>query len=151
MALLLVILVAWQIKKVWSSTIIEVSIFLMIHFLIYLGETDAIYLADTALEKAYTYSFGMLIVFVLLTLKFSRRRGFRSTPMDLLILFVALVVPNLPDPRIQTWQMGLVAAKIVVLFFTYEDLKGELRLDTKRLGVTGVLALLVISIRGFVG
>ena len=123
----------------------------MIPFLIYLAETDAIYLADTALEKAYTYSFGMLIVFVLLTLKFSRRRGFRSTPMDFLILFVALVVPNLPDPRIQTWQMGLVAAKIVVLFFTYEVLKGELRLDTKRLGVTGVLVLLVISIRGFVG
>jgi UDP-GlcNAc:undecaprenyl-phosphate GlcNAc-1-phosphate transferase len=71
--------------------------------------------------------------------------------MDFLILFVALVVPNLPDPRIQTWQMGLVAAKIVVLFFTYEVLKGELRLDTKRLGVTGVLVLLVISIRGFTG
>jgi UDP-GlcNAc:undecaprenyl-phosphate GlcNAc-1-phosphate transferase len=151
MALLGVILVAWQIKKVWASTIIEVSIFLMIPFLIYLGETDAIYLADTVLEKAYTFSFGLLIVFVLLTLKFSRRHGFRSTPMDFLILFVALVVPNLPDPRIQTWQMGLVAAKIVVLFFTYEVLKGELRLDTKRLGVTGVLVLLVISIRGFVG
>jgi UDP-GlcNAc:undecaprenyl-phosphate GlcNAc-1-phosphate transferase len=151
MALLGVILITWQIKKEWASNIIEVSIFLIIPFLIYLGETDVIYLADTALEKAYTYSFGLLIVFVLLTLKFSRRRGFRSTPMDFLILFVALVVPNLPDPRIQTWQMGLVAAKIVVLFFTYEVLKGELRLDTKRLGVTGVLVLLVISIRGFVG
>ncbi len=151
MALLVSIIFAWQIKKVWASTIIEVSIFLMIPFLIYLGETNVIYLADTALEKAYTYSFGILIVFVLLTLKFSRRRGFRSTPMDFLILFVALVVPNLPDPRIQTWQMGLVAAKIVVLFFTYEVLKGELRLDTKRLGVTGVLVLLVISIRGFTG
>jgi len=151
MALLVSIIFAWQIKKVWAFMIIEVSIFLMIPFLIYLCETDVIYLADTVLEKAYTFSFGLLIVFVLLTLKFSRRRGFKSTPMDFLILFVALVVPNLPDPRIQTWQMGLVAAKIVVLFFTYEVLKGELRLDTKRLGVTGVLVLLVISIRGFVG
>jgi UDP-GlcNAc:undecaprenyl-phosphate GlcNAc-1-phosphate transferase len=64
---------------------------------------------------------------------------------------VALVVPNLPDERIQTWQMGLVAAKIVVLFFTYEVLKGELRLDTKRLDITGIMALMVISIRGLIG
>lgn len=151
LALLALILIAWQIKKEWASNIIEVSIFLIIPFLIYLGETDVIYLADTALEKAYTFSFGLLIVFVLLTLKFSRRRGFKSTPLDFLILFVALVVPNLPDQRIQTWQMGLIAAKIVVLFFTYEVLKGELRLDTKRLGVSGIMALMVISIRGLIG
>ena len=146
-----IILVVWQIKKTWAMNIIEIAIFLMIPFLIYLGETDAIYLADTALEKAYTYSFGLLIICVLLTLKFTRRRGFKTTPMDFLILFVALVVPNLPDPKIQAWQMGLVAAKIVVLFFTYEVLKGELRLDTQRLGIAGILALMVISARGFVG
>jgi len=151
MAFLGVTLIAWQIKKAWATNIIEIAIFLMIPFLIYFGETDAIYLADTALEKAYTYSFGLLIICVLLTLKFTRRHGFKSTPMDFLILFVALVVPNLPDARIQTWQMGLVAAKIVVLFFTYEVLKGELRLDTQRLGITGVLALMVISLRGFIG
>ena len=71
--------------------------------------------------------------------------------MDFLIIFVAVVVPNLPDERIQAWQMGLVAAKIVVLFFTYEVLKGELRLNAKRLGVTGIMALMIISIRGFIG
>lgn len=146
-----IIIIVWQIKKSWASHIIEISIFLMIPFLVYLGETDVIYLTDTALEKAYTYSFGLLIVCVLLTLKFSRRCGFKSTPMDFLIIFIALVVPNLPDERIQTWQMGLVAAKIVVLFFTYEVLKGELRLDTQRLAITGVLALMVISVRGFLG
>ena len=151
MAFLGIILVVWPIKKAWATNIIEISIFLMIPFLIYLGETQAIYLAHTALEKAYTYSFGLLIICVLLTLKFTRRRGFKSTPMDFLILFVALVVPNLPDERIQAWQMGLVAAKIIVLFFSYEVLKGELRLDNQRLGVTGILALLIISIRGFTG
>ena len=150
-ALLFVILIAWQIKKEWAFNVIEVAIFLMIPFLIYLCERDVIYLADTILEKAYSFSFGLLIVFVLLTLKFSRRRGFKSTPMDFLIIFVAVVVPNLPDERIQSWQMGLVAAKIVVLFFTYEVLKGELRLDTKRLSVTGIMTLMVISIRGFIG
>jgi UDP-GlcNAc:undecaprenyl-phosphate GlcNAc-1-phosphate transferase len=150
-AFLGIIIVVWLIKKSWASNIIEIAVFLMIPFLVYLGETDVIYLAGTALEKAYTYSFGLLIICVLMTLKFSRRRGFKSTPMDFLIIFIALVVPNLPDERIQAWQMGFVAAKIVVLFFTYEVLKGELRLDTKRLGITGIMALMVIGIRGFFG
>jgi UDP-GlcNAc:undecaprenyl-phosphate GlcNAc-1-phosphate transferase len=88
---------------------------------------------------------------VLLTLKFTRRKGFKTTPMDFLILFVAFVLPNLPDERIQHWQMGFVATKIVVLFFTYEILKGELRLNTKKVTYTGVMALMIIALRGFIG
>jgi UDP-GlcNAc:undecaprenyl-phosphate GlcNAc-1-phosphate transferase len=123
----------------------------MIPFLVYLSEKDVAYLIDTTLVKAYALSFGVLTVCVLLTLKFTRRKGFTPTPMDYLILFVALVVPYLPDGKIREWQMGLVAAKIVVLFFTYEVLKEELRLDTKKLGLAGIMALMVISLRGFIG
>ena len=130
---------------------IEIALFLMIPFLVYLSEKDVVYLKGSILIKAYTLSFGILICFVLLTLKFTRRSGFKTTPMDFLIIIIALVVPNLPDERIRSWQMGLVAAKIIVLFFTYEILKGELRSDTKRLKVTGIIALFLISFRGFIG
>jgi UDP-GlcNAc:undecaprenyl-phosphate GlcNAc-1-phosphate transferase len=123
----------------------------MIPFLIYLSETDVVYLADTILKKAYTISFGILMCFVFLTLKFSRRMGFKTTPTDFLIIFVALIVPNLPDKNIQSWQLSFIAAKIVSLFFCYEVLKGELRSDLGKLKTTGVFALFVISIRGFVG
>jgi UDP-GlcNAc:undecaprenyl-phosphate GlcNAc-1-phosphate transferase len=151
MAILTMIFLAWQLRRGWTASIIEISIFLMIPFLVYLSEKDVIYLMNTTLVKAYSFSFGVLIVFVLLTLKFSRRKGFTTTPMDFLILFVALVVPYLPDERIRDWQMGLVAAKIVVLFFTYEVLKGELRMQTKKLGIAGIVALMIISLRGFIG
>jgi UDP-GlcNAc:undecaprenyl-phosphate GlcNAc-1-phosphate transferase len=70
--------------------------------------------------------------------------------MDILILIFALVIPNLPDERIQSWQMGLVAAEIIVLFFSYEVLKGELRFKTEKLNITAVIALSVISLRGFI-
>jgi UDP-GlcNAc:undecaprenyl-phosphate GlcNAc-1-phosphate transferase len=145
------ILLTWQIKRQWTSSLIESSIFLMIPFLVYLSEKDVVYLINTTLIKAYALSFGVLILFVLLTLKFTRRKGFKTTPMDFLILLLALVVPNLPDERIKSWQMGLVAAKIIAMFFTYEILKGELRLHTKRIEITAIIALLVISIRGFIG
>jgi UDP-GlcNAc:undecaprenyl-phosphate GlcNAc-1-phosphate transferase len=151
MVMLIMILLTWQLRKSWTASIIEISIFLMIPFLVYLSEKDVVYLMNTTLVKAYSFSFGVLIVFVLLTLKFTRRKGFTTTPLDFLLLFVALIVPYLPDERIRDWQMGLVAAKIVVLFFTYEVLKGELRKETKKLGIAGIMALMIISLRGFIG
>ena len=150
-AVLGIILLTWQIRKGWTASIIEMSVFLMIPFLVYLSEKDAAYLMNTTLGKAYAFSFGVLVIFVLLTLKFTRRKGFKVTPMDFLILFVALVVPYLPDEKIRDWQMGLIAAKIVVLFFAFEVLKAELRMDTKKLVVAGIMALMIISFRGFIG
>jgi UDP-GlcNAc:undecaprenyl-phosphate GlcNAc-1-phosphate transferase len=131
--------------------VIDISIFLMIPFLVYLSERDVAYLINTTLIKAYVLSYGFLIFFVLLTLKFTRRNGFKTNPMDFLIILLALVVPNLPDERIKSWQMGLIATKIIAMFFTYEILKGELRFDTRKLEITAVIALLIISVRGFVG
>jgi UDP-GlcNAc:undecaprenyl-phosphate GlcNAc-1-phosphate transferase len=144
-------LIIWRFKNNRRSIIIEIAIFLMIPFLVYLSETSVYYLRDTFLLKAYSYSFGALILFVLLTLKFTRRHGFKTTPMDFLILFIALVLPNLPDENIRHWRMGFIATKIVVLFFTYEILKGELRMNAGKLIYTGVIALVIISLRGFIG
>ena len=149
--LLLTHLIIRQFKINNASFIIEVAIFLMIPFLVYLGQTNVYYLRDTFLIKTYNFSYGILIIFVLLTLKFTRRHGFKSTPMDFLILIIAIVLPNLPDERIRHWQMGFIAAKIVVLFFTYEILKGELRLQSNKLVFVGLFALIIIAVRGFLG
>ncbi|UCD77252.1 MAG: hypothetical protein JSW26_17720, partial [Desulfobacterales bacterium] len=95
--------------------------------------------------------FLMLALFVVLTLKFTRRKkGFRVTPMDFLILFIAIVVPNLPDPRIQSLQMGFLATKMIVLFFSFEVLIGELRGEIKRQGVATLVALLLVAVRGVI-
>ena len=149
--LLIALFIIWQFKPKGASIVVEIAIFLMIPFLVYLGQTGVYYLRETFLIKTYNFSYGILIFFVLLTLKFTRRHGFKTTPMDFLILIVAIVLPNLPDERIRHWHMGFIAAKIVVLFFTYEILKGELRINAKKLLYTGVMALMIISIRGFMG
>ena len=44
--------------------------------------------------------------------------------------------------------MGLVAAQIIVLFFSYEVLIGELRGKYKRLSLTTVTALSILTVRG---
>lgn len=71
--------------------------------------------------------------------------------MDFLILFIALVVPNLPDEQIRSYHMGLVAAEIVMVFFSYEVLLGELRGELKKVSVVTMCALGLIVVRGVVG
>ena len=73
----------------------------------------------------HTLAFGALAFFMVMTLKFTRRqKGFKATPMDFLILVIALVVPNLPDPSSQL-RMGELAVKIIVMFFGFEVLIGR--------------------------
>ena len=71
--------------------------------------------------------------------------------MDFLILFIALVIPNLPDERIQSYHIGLIAAKIIILLLSYEVLIGELRRKLNRLGLTTIPAHLVMSVKGLIG
>jgi UDP-GlcNAc:undecaprenyl-phosphate GlcNAc-1-phosphate transferase len=86
-----------------------------------------------------------------LTLKFTRRTsGFKATPLDYLILMLALVVPNLPDPGLQSLNMGFLAAKIIVFFFSFEVLVGELRGRLTRPAAATIAALLLVAFRGLI-
>ena len=88
-------------------------------------------------------------MFVVLTMKITRRQqGFKATPMDFLIIVIALVVPNLPDLLIQSFNMRFLAVKIIVLFFSFEVLIGELRGQMARMGVATVAALVLAALRG---
>ena len=146
------ILMVWLFNKQWLDMALRFALYLTIPFVIYLSETDLAAWVSYKLVQPYNLSFVFLIVFVILTLKFTRRtKGFKTSPMDFLILFIALVVPNLPDERIQSYHMGLVAAKIIVLFFSYEVLIGELREDLKRLVLATIPAMVVMAVRGLMG
>jgi UDP-GlcNAc:undecaprenyl-phosphate GlcNAc-1-phosphate transferase len=139
-------------NKQWLDMALRFALYLTIPFVIYLSETDLAVWVSHKLVQPYNLSFVFLIVFVVLTLKFTRRtKGFKTSPMDFLILFIALVVPNLPDERIQSYHMGLVAAKIIVLFFSYEVLIGELREDLKRLMLATIPAVVIMAVRGLMG
>ena len=128
------------------------AVYLIIPFVIYLSEKEMVSWMSRDLIRLYSLSFPFLVVFVIVTVKlFSRRQGFQITPMDFLILFVALVVPNLPVEQIRSYQIGPLAAKIIVLLFSYEVLFKELRGELKGVFLTTLAILLVISTRGFVG
>ena len=102
------------------------------------------------MRLVYNLSFLLFIFVVIITLKFTRRtKGFKSSPMDFLILFVALIVPNLPDVHIKGYHAGMIATKIIVLFFSYDVLIGELRGKLGRLVIGTLAAMMVFTLKGY--
>lgn len=147
----LILFAARFVQKRWSGFMVRLVFYLIAPFLMYLSEADRVVWASGRMLNFYNFAFVLLVLFVILTLKFTKRKkGFKSSTMDFLILFIALVVPNLPDQRILSYDMGLIAARIIVLFFSFEVLIGEMRGELVRVSLPIALALMVVGIRGFV-
>ena len=143
-------IITWLFLKKWLVGALRISFYLIVPLTLRLGQIDMVAWMNSRAIMLYNLSFLALAFFVVLTLKFTQRKqGFKVTPMDFLILVIAIVVPNLPDPRIQSLDMGFLATKIIVLFFSFEVLVGELRGRTKRLAVATLAALLLVASRRF--
>lgn len=136
----------------WLGPVLRVVLYLVIPFVVFFSSENRIDWTGLPVEQIYNISFGGVALLAILTLKFTRRTtGFKATPMDILILFFALVVPNIPDFGISRYNMGMVAAKIVVFFFSYDVLMGEQRGKHKWLYIDTIGAFVVVSIKGFCG
>lgn len=125
-------------------------LFLTIPLILYLVKQEKAFWVSPQLVNLYHISFGITAFFIILVTKYSRRlQGFRMTTMDFLIVFIGVVIPNLPDHSIQSHQLGLLTVQIVVLLFGYEVLIKELRGRFNSLTASTLISLGLISIRGF--
>ena len=148
----LFLLFIWIFVKKWMRVILRIVLFLLIPFAVYLSSTKCPEWLGEIPKQIYDISFGVIALFAILTLRFTRRRsGFQTTPMDVLILLFALILPNIPDLDIRSQHMGFVTAKIIVLFFSFDILTGELRENWKWPCLTGMGCLLVMGVKGFLG
>lgn len=97
-------------------------------------------------------AYVILVVFVLLTMRLTRRQqGFKLTTMDILIFIVILVFPNLPTTQFQTFGAGTAMAKSLALFFSFDVLSGEFRGDRRFMSAGCIIVLILLMIRGFTG
>ena len=100
------------------------------------------------LATIYDLSFLLLAFFAIMTLKFTRRRkGFKFSTLDRLILILVFILVLLPDKQVQNWHLGLLVTKVIVLFFSFEILVGELRGRLKRLVAGALLLNLAVILR----
>jgi len=81
-----------------------------------------------------------------LRLRLYNDRRFQVTPLDLIVLFMALVVPSLPGTLHLPQGGALAIAKLVVLFYALEMLvsRSDSRAVWVRVGAMSVLAGLAL-------
>jgi len=146
--LALLVVLTWLFWKARLEAVLRMALYLLIPFAIYLSDHHHVTWLEGPGRAVYNMSFGVFAVLIILISKFSRRRnGFRSSPMDFLILILAVAVPNMPDQLVQEYRIGLIAAKIIMLYFSYEVLLAELRGRFGRITATTVASLAVLACR----
>lgn len=150
-AFLLLLALVRSARPQWSGGAIRVTIYLLIPFVVYYGDTGAGSVLALIGERLYEGAFGALALLMVVISKFSRRReGFRSTPLDLLVIMLAVAVPALAVPSLEHHRLGLMAAKIIILYFGFEVLMAELRGKYCRLSgwtAASLVALVTINWR----
>ncbi|MCD4676522.1 MAG: undecaprenyl/decaprenyl-phosphate alpha-N-acetylglucosaminyl 1-phosphate transferase [Desulfobacula sp.] len=151
---LIVFVVAGYYSKLirFKENVLRASTYVVIPLLLYLTESDpGSWMRSSWLEMNNT-AFIVLVLFVILTMNLTRRRkGFKITPMDILVFIVILVFPNLPSMHFQQIHAGMILAKVLVLFFSFDVLLGELRGEPGILAKPLICILGVLVIRGFIG
>jgi UDP-GlcNAc:undecaprenyl-phosphate GlcNAc-1-phosphate transferase len=151
LGLCLIVFLTLVFRRARLGGLLRLAIYITVPLVLYLAEVEPLSWLNPWMVQPYNISFAVLVLSVLLTLKFTRRKkGFRSTPMDFLILFLALVVPNFPNEYLDAHHVGSIAARIIVLFFGFEILIGELRGELIWLTVCTFSALAIVGIRGVV-
>ena len=147
-AFLVILLLIWKFKKEWMRGWLTVILYLFIPFVVSLSMEKASGV-DGLLDVLHNLSYLVLVFFVVLTLKLTRRRqGFKTTPMDFLILFIALVVPHVLSKYLHIENLTVVAAKTVMFYFSYEVLMGELRGKVGVLTVASMFPIGIVLARG---
>ncbi len=145
----LLIIISILCKKKWLGSLLQFFIYFFVPVLVFISEVDKVPWLSFQLEYAYNLLFGVLAFFVILVLKFTKRKkGFTATPMDFLIFGVALIVPNSTIGFIEDGHMELVAVKIIIFIFSYDVIIGELRGELRTLGISTAAVFIAIFARG---
>ena len=120
---------------------------------LYVGGTFVLYLSDQGqsgvqgiFHTPLNVFFLCLAILIMLTIRFGSEHRFQTTPLDYLIIFLAFVIPFLPEIRVEEISISLLTAKMIVMFFAFELL---LHTFADRLKPFGFVLLWVLLGLGF--
>ena len=116
---LLIAVVASMVMGRGTPWVVRVSLYIGSTCLMYYGEVSP-RLAGIDLATFLNILFLLLAGLVVLTIRFANANRFQTTPLDYLIVLLAILMPFLPDMTAGDVPVSLLAAKLIVLFFSFE-------------------------------
>lgn len=129
-----------------STWLAHVSLYVAVVIVVYLDVTGVPPLSTRFELIALTLLAGS----VMLSFRLTAQRRFQLTPLDFIIVFFALALPNLPGSVAEPQALGVGALKLAVLFYAVELMMSESTVSRLALQSTGVVVLAVIAARSLV-
>jgi UDP-GlcNAc:undecaprenyl-phosphate GlcNAc-1-phosphate transferase len=121
---------------------------------LYLCTVLIVYLGETAIEPSYHSQpifWGLVFAIaaaVAVRLRLQPDRRFVVTPLDVLVVIVALLVPNLPGSLIGQHEIGVGIIKLIVLFYGIETLIVAVGKNWKILSLAAWIVFTACATRG---
>ena len=135
--------------RVWVLPL-RLLVYMAIIFVVYLLNTyQPVYLSGV---DPFTYAFfGVLVVAIGLSIRFTNGGNFNVTPTDYLVIIAILVLVVLTNKQIVDSGMTAIALKSIILFYGCELILKGMRSRWNVFTVSALVSLLVIGVRGVVG
>lgn len=135
------LMAAGLLAVVLGTLVIAKGTALAIRIGLYIGSTFILYYGELAprivmqgFVTPLSIGFALLAALVILTIRSTGDDRFQMTPLDYLIVLLALMLPFLPDLMIGDVHISLLTAKLIVLFFAFELLLQVSQTTVIRLG-----------------
>lgn len=121
---------------------------------LYVGTTFLLYVSEgsrassaAAITMVHNAFFLLVAIMVILSLRFNEGNRFQTTPLDYLMVFLAVTFPLLPEVSAGISHLGVFAAKLIVLFFSFELLLHAFSSHVRQLGLVSLWILFGLGIR----
>lgn len=122
LALCLAVMLIARWRAVEASLIDKIALYTATVMAVYFDRQSASMLDSSV--AATSLLFGALVVSIIIRFRFASDRRFSITPLDLLVIIVAVAIPNLPGSIAASATLGESIAKLIALLYGVETLLG---------------------------
>ena len=148
LSLFAVVLVGLWLFPEYRSHFVRGGLYVGSAFLMYMGEQSG--MSDIwPIYVTHNTLLALIALLVLLSMRFSRGNRFQTTPLDYLMVFFALIVPLLPEMRADMPTLSILAAKLIVLYFSFELLLHTFAERMRQFGLVSLWVLLGLGIKAW--
>ena len=148
LSLFAVVLVGLWLFPEYRSHFVRGGLYVGSAFLMYMGEQSG--MSDIwPIYVTHNTLLALIALLVLLSMLFGRGNRFQTTPLDYLMVFFALIVPLLPEMRADMPTLSILAAKLIVLYFSFELLLHTFAERMRQFGLVSLWILLGLGIKAW--
>jgi hypothetical protein len=145
-----VIVSLWAMGKQIVGSLVRIILYFMIPAVIYLNLEQPYILYGLGLRMLYYICCIICILSALILVRLNRSKySFRISPMDFLILIIALSVSPLINAFMNTKQTGFIIVQILIFFYSYEILFNNSKRGRNIVIATTLISLGIIALKWF--